>query len=443
MKAYIVVDLGYGDQGKGTTVDYLVRKVGAGTVVRFNGGAQAAHHVVTSDGRSHKFSQFGSGMFVDDTTTFLSKHVLIAPKAMMKEAAHLETLGVSKPMARTFIDHEAPIISPFQQAANRIIELHRGDGAHGTCGIGIGETMEDVMLNPQFVIRAGDLFYPDLVRQKLKLLREHKCAKLKRMLDGASFHPDAMQEFEDCFVDGSVIDFFLGIYQSFVQEVHIVPRNTWRDIANQDRPIVFEGAQGVLLDEWYGFHPHTTWSTTTFANADEMLDEIGYGGEVTKIGVTRAYSTRHGAGPFVAYDEDMTRRLPEQHNVHNRWQGGMRAGWLDTVALKYACDVAGKMDYLAVTCLDRVSSLGELKVCSEYRLPDRSTMRLDHSSSRDLFARAKVTQALENAKPVYKDVGTIDWLLTEIKATTGIVPRLLSFGPTADDKETVAVGSLT
>ena len=70
-------------------------------------------------------------------------------------------------------------------------------------------------------------------------------------------------------------------------------------------------------------------------------------------------------------------------------------------------------------------------------------MRLDHSSSRDLFARAKVTQALENAKPVYKDVGTIDWLLTEIKATTGIVPRLLSFGPTADDKETVAVGSLT
>jgi adenylosuccinate synthase len=438
-KAYIVVDLGYGDQGKGTTVDWLVRHHGAGTVVRFNGGAQAAHHVVLPDGRWHKFSQFGSGMFVDDTTTFLSKHVLVAPRAMMKEAAHLETLGVQMALARTWIDAEAPIISPFQQATNRIIELQRGCKAHGSCGIGIGETMEDLLTVPQLVIRAGDLFYPDIVRQKLRLLKEHKRVKLDRLLSGRvdSMHPDAAAEFNDCFIEDGVIDFFLKCYSDFVQQVHIVSKSSVSQLLDQDRPLVFEGAQGVLLDEWHGFHPHTTWSTTTFENAIDVLDDIGFTGEIRRIGVTRAYSTRHGAGPFVTYDEDMTRRLPEPHNAHNRWQGGMRSGWLDLVALKYACNVAGPMDYLSVTCLDRVQPLGELRVCSGYKLPDGSPMRLEVTSSRDLVAREKVTQALEFARPIFEDVSTVDGLLTKIQSTVGIAPHLLSFGPTADDKDVV------
>jgi adenylosuccinate synthase len=434
-RAYIVVDLGYGDQGKGTTVDFLARQVEPSTIVRFNGGCQAAHHVVTADGRSHCFSQFGSGMFVNDTTTYLSRHMLIAPKSMLKEAASLEKLGVTSPLARTFIDHEAPIISPFQQSANRIIEAQRGNGAHGSCGCGIGETMEDILNDPQFVIRAGDLHYPDLVRQKLQLLKEHKWAKLKAMFDGKPLHPDAANEFHDCFIQDGTIEYFLGIYAQLVEQVHIVSRSAWKDIANQDRPLIFEGAQGVLLDEWHGFHPHTTWSNCTFANADEMLAEIGYSGEVTKVGVTRAYSTRHGAGPFATNDDDMTRRLPETHNVENRWQGGMRAGWLDLVALSYASDVVGHIDYLSVTCLDRIKPLGEVKVCTNYRLPNGQSMHLVHSKSKDLIAREKVTKALATVRPEFEDLGTVDSLLAAIYRRTGVQPGIYSYGPTAEDKE--------
>lgn len=438
-KAYIVVDLGYGDQGKGTTVDWLVRHTGAGTVVRFNGGAQAAHHVVLPDGRWHKFSQFGAGMFVDDVSTYLSKHVMVAPKAMMKEGRYMEKeLGIKSPMARTFIDFDAPIISPYHQAANRIIELHREDGAHGSCGIGIGELMEDVVNFPQLVIRAGELFYPDLVRQKLLLIRDHKKEKLRKIVGNDPINPQAAEEFKNCFGYEETIPYFLDIYRDFVQNVHIVKRDMWTAIANQARPIVFEGAQGVLLDEWHGFHPHTTWSTTTFENAYELLDDAGFRGDVERIGVTRAYSTRHGAGPFVTEDSDMTRRLPESHNARNQWQGGMRAGWLDLVALKYACDVAGPMDSLAVTCLDRVKNLGELKVCTEYRKTDGTIMQLERSDSKDLFAREKITEALGTVLPRYEDVGTVDGLLTKIHQATGIQPRILSYGPTHADKEFVS-----
>lgn len=260
-KAYIVVDLGYGDQGKGTTVDWLVRTHGAGIVVRFNGGAQAAHHVMTMDGRLHRFSQFGSGMFVDDVSTYLSKHMLIAPKAMLREAESMvEDLGMADPMARTMIDSEAPIISPYQQATNRIIELQRGRHAYGSCGMGIGETMQDLQENPQAVIRAGDLFYPNIVKQKLVMLRRLKWEKLDRMFAGKFFNPEAAAELSNCFTEG-VDEYFMGLYQRVADRAHIVSRNIWKTmIEADDRPIVFEGAQGVLLDEWHGFHPHTTWS---------------------------------------------------------------------------------------------------------------------------------------------------------------------------------------
>jgi adenylosuccinate synthase len=439
-KIYVVVDLGYGDQGKGATVDYLTRATGAGTIVRFNGGCQAAHHVVTADGRNHKFSQFGAGMFVDDTTTYLSQFMLVQPKAMIREAEFMEQrLGIANPMSRTFIDSAAPIITPFHQATNRVIEIQRNAGAHGSCGAGIGELMEDVIERPELVVHAADLVYPSLVKQKLELIKDHKWTKLKGFFNNATLHQEAAQEIQDCFIQDGVIDYFLKIYARFADNVHVVPRVVWADLVNQNRPVIMEAAQGVLLDEWHGFHPHTTWSTTTFKNADEMLASVGFTGEVTKIGVTRAYSTRHGAGPFVVEDADMTRRLPEAHNSNNRWQGGMRAGWLDMVALKYACDVAGSMDYLAVTCLDRVRHLGELKVCTEYQTKT-GPMPLVHTESRDLVARSKITQALGSVKPKFEDVEIVDNLLTKIQSVTGTEPRLLSYGPTAEDR--VLTGAL-
>src|SRR5688572_1634241 len=140
---FLTVDLGFGDAGKGSIVDFLTRANEAHTVVRYNGGAQAGHRVVTAGPRprEHVFAQFGSGTLAG-AATHLSRFMLIDPPAMLEEAGHLARLGVDA-LERTTIDAGAPVITPFQRAVNRLRELARGDARHGSCGMGIGETMAD------------------------------------------------------------------------------------------------------------------------------------------------------------------------------------------------------------------------------------------------------------------------------------------------------------
>ena len=133
--AIAVVDLGFGDSGKGTITDYLTRAHQAHTVIRFNGGAQAAHNVITPDGRHHTFAQFGSGTFSAGVRTYLSRFVVIEPYAMVNEEAHLRQRGVTDAFDRLLVDRDALVISPFQSAANRLRELARGADRHGSCGV--------------------------------------------------------------------------------------------------------------------------------------------------------------------------------------------------------------------------------------------------------------------------------------------------------------------
>jgi adenylosuccinate synthase len=144
MNAIFVAGLGFGDEGKGSIVDALTRKHQADLVVRFSGGAQAAHHVVTDDGREHCFAQFGSGTLAG-ASTHLSRFMLIDPLALVKEAEHLKQIGVVDPFERLTIDPRAPIITPYHRAMNRLRELSRGRQRHGSCGVGIGELASDMM----------------------------------------------------------------------------------------------------------------------------------------------------------------------------------------------------------------------------------------------------------------------------------------------------------
>src|SRR3954462_6632482 len=155
--AILVIDLAFGDCGKGTVVDFLTRHHAAHTVVRFNGGPQAGHNVVTPDGRHHTFSQFGSATFLPGVRTVLSHFMLIEPYALLNEAAHLRSLGVSDALDRLMIHERCPVITPAHQAANRLRELARGQDAHGTCGLGIGQTMQDLLARPESLIYAADL----------------------------------------------------------------------------------------------------------------------------------------------------------------------------------------------------------------------------------------------------------------------------------------------
>jgi adenylosuccinate synthase len=198
----------------------------------------------------------------------------------------------------------------------------------------------------------------------------------------------------------------------------------------------------VLLDEWRGFHPYTTWSTTTFENAQTLLEEAGMApGAAVRLGVTRAYQVRHGPGPLVT--EDAALDLPEPHNRTGRWQGPVRAGHLDAVALRYALDACGGVDAVALTHLDTARRHdGELRVSRCYQVGGGLADRLPLGPARDLAYQERLTAMLMAARPVYgAPVPCGDWAGV-IEEITGAPVAVRSSGPTAGDKAGAVLASV-
>lgn len=395
----IVVDLGYGDAGKGTTVDWLCSQaVNAGrnaSVIRFNGGAQAAHNVVASDGRNHTFSQFGSGTF-HGVRTHLSRFMAVDPIALSVEAAQL-----GDPWELLTVDEGALLTTPWHRKANRLREIRRGGDRHGSCGMGVGETVAFSLAYPELAPRAGDILAPARLRHRLTGVRD----LLTDELGDLGYKPPV----------AAVVDAFQG----FAARVAIVGAAHLRSLLSAG-PCFFEGAQGVLLDEWRGWHPYTTWSTTTFDNALALLDGVA----AYRLGVVRTYTTRHGPGPLVTEDPAMSQRWPDVHNGDGRWQGSFRVGPFDAVAHRYAIEVAGGVDGLALTHLDvPVTSL-----CDAYA---DGTRRLVPGEFGDLAYQEKLTAYLLAAEPVLTPVA--DWV-PAVADALGAAVVLESRGPTAADK---------
>jgi adenylosuccinate synthase len=355
--SHIVIGLGYGDEGKGSWVDHLARKTGAGYIVRFNGGAQAAHHVVTEDGRFHCFHQFGSAMFVPAVKTILSSFMLIEPELLLSEAADLEKKGVPYPLNRIIISANAPIITPFNRLLNQIQEVYRGQTRHGSCGLGIGITQGDVELLGAEALYAGDLTQP-VLQSKMEALWA------RRRQEAQDFESPETAKLLDQ-LNSVDINYYAQLFSYFASRVQIVPdEEVFRLISCNDT--IFEGAQGVLLDQQFGTFPHCTRSNCSSKNALSILRDANFAGTVKRIGLARAYSTRHGEGPLIT--EDNTLSVPGCHNQTNQWQGRFRIGWLDAVALRYALknEVSGGVDVLAITNLDRLNNVETIKVADRY-----------------------------------------------------------------------------
>jgi len=413
----IVVDLGYGDAGKGSVVDWLCRPGGSRrTVVRFNGGAQAGHNVVTPEGRHHTFAQFGSGTFTPGVRTHLSRFMLVDPLALAAEAAHLAAAGVPDALARLTVDRDALLTTPYHRAANQAREQARGQHRHGSCGMGIGETARYALRYPGDAPRAGDCAAPRTLTRKLALLAERLTSELG---------PLGAPPLED----------LAAAYRAFAAAVPLTGDGYLARLLRQG-PVVFEGAQGVLLDEWRGFHPYTTWSTTTFANAQTLLAEAGQ--TAVRLGVVRAYMTRHGPGPFVT--EDPTLDLPEPHNRRGRWQGTFRTGHFDAVAFGYAVEVTGGVDALAVTHVDTAAHQ-PLRLCRSYQVDGQRLDRLPPGPERDLRHQERLTGMLLRARPEYEDPGGpwapwAPWAPWPdvIAGVLGAPVAVVSAGPAAADK---------
>jgi len=445
LRAYIIVDLGFGDSGKGILTDFLARRFNAGVVVRYNGGAQAGHNVIAPDGRQHTFSQFGSGTFVPGVKTYLSRYMVIHPGALLVEGEALEKIGVRDAFSRIRISEEALVITPFHQAANHIREIARGKNQHGSCGVGVGEAVEDSLLNTGDCVRAGDLANRPRLKQKLQSVRARKREQL-RGLCGGRLPEDALAREWEIFEREDIIDIWISMISRIGELNLVTPDRVLHEWLHEDETVIFEGAQGVLLDAEAGFHPYTTWSRCTSANAMELIREAAPGSQVLQIGVMRSFAVRHGPGPFPT-ETDALARVISEHNTFNVWQGKVRYGWFDAVLARYALSVTGKLDALAVTYLDILPHLEAWKYCPGYA--DSQGFRgacipADQSGglltgfrlARDLSLaqREKFTRALSSAAPVFETCGSHEGnVIQKIEELAGLPVGIVSHGPKAEN----------
>lgn len=412
----IVIGLGFGDEGKGATVDWLCAQGGVGSVVRFNGGAQAAHNVIV-DGRHHTFRQFGSGTLAG-APTYLAAGMLVEPIALAAEAEGLLRLGVVNPLAGVTVHPDALLTTPIHVAANRTREDARGAGRHGSCGLGIGETtwydlatkagvnagqaLEN-FCSPadatDLAVRVGDCLDDRVLTRKLDAL----AAFYRPLLDnGMHGHP--------------AVDQLVEVYREFAGAVRIVDN---AHLAAIEGRLIFEGAQGVLLDERRGLHPFTTWSRTTPTNAMGIGQTLGRRAAV--LGVTRTYQTRHGAGPFASEDATLAPRRPELHNETGAYQGDWRVGQLDPIALRYAAQACGRVDGLSLTHLDTVT---DARYVTGYRYAGHRVERLPIGT--DLRHQRRLTGVVAGSEVTLATLPTEPGAVTETIAGLLGVPVVLT-----------------
>ncbi len=411
-KAVITVGLGFGDEGKGATVDFLTRRLGADLVVRYCGGAQAGHNVEDPDGRRHTFSQFGAGTLAG-ARTYLGPRMIISPTTMIPEAGHLRSIGVDDPWSLLSAHPNCLIATGYHAVMNRAREMSRGNSRHGSCGMGIGESRHYWLRYGRDAVHAGDLVDREDLVDKLMLMRDRFLLEMQDLprLDRKS--SSLMREL------------------SPVEEADVLRRAVEGLAIESTLPrceaAIFEGAQGILLDEWKGFHPYTTWSTVTPQHALELLADHP-DASISVIGVTRACTTRHGAGPFPSWCPDLSGRMVDRGNPHNEWQGAIRFGPLDLVLLEYAARV-GKVEGIFVNCLDQLPK--RARVVTEYDLCDR----LDEPTR--LSEQQGLTTLLESVMTIESEVDE-SGILDRIAAISPIVG--LSHGPTWKHRELIDVG---
>lgn len=383
MAAYITVDLGFGDSAKGATIDYLSHKYPENVVIRYSGGSQAAHNVVQPDGRHHTFHQIGSGSFVATSKTFLSKYMLINPTSFLDEIKALQDVSVDV-AGRVFVSEDAQVILPWYATATKVREILRGNKVHGSTGEGVGEARRDALSQKQ-VLHVKDLLSDNLY-DMLETLFDNKEKELVSIIKSHKMDNTTQEDLYDLFQTSFLYEelpLLLNDMKTFLSKVTVVNDLYLKELSKTNT-LLFEAAQGVLLDEYYGFHPYNTWTNTTSHNAAELLKLIDYKESVHTYGLIRAYQTRHGAGPMPSELTHMSKDIIELHNGADKWTGEFRKGLLDLVLINYALTI-NPVDTLVVSNLDEVSDYksviaynGEHLTVAEFDLDLRNTTVLEN-----------------------------------------------------------------
>ncbi|MGH3745278.1 MAG: adenylosuccinate synthase [Mycobacteriales bacterium] len=374
MPAIVLIGAQWGDEGKGKATDLLGTRVDY--VVRYQGGNNAGHTVVTPDGQTYALKLLPSGVITPGCIPVIGNGVVVDPGALVEEMDGLAERGVS--VDRLLVSANAHLVMPHHRALDRVTERYLGAAKIGTTGRGIGPTYGDKVA--RMGIRVQDLLDPGIFRAKLELALREKNQVLAKVYNRTGIDVD------------KVCDEYAGYADRL--RTHIADTGQVLDDAlRAGKVVLLEGSQGTLLDVDHGTYPFVTSSNPTAGGAC-----AGSGLGPTKItsvvGILKAYTTRVGSGPFVTELDDKVgeelRRIGGEFGVNTG--RARRTGWFDAVIGRYATRVNGITDYF-LTKLDVLSGFDTVPVCVAYELPDGSVV-----------SEMPMTQTdFHHARPVYED----------------------------------------
>lgn len=422
-KNVVVLGTQWGDEGKGKIVDLLTER--AQYVVRYQGGHNAGHTLVIN-GEKTVLHLIPSGILRENVTSIIGKGVVLAPDALMKEMGELEARGIPV-RERLLLSEACPLILPYHVVLDNAREKARGAKAIGTTGRGIGPAYEDKVARRG--LRVSDLFN-----------KETFAVKLKEVVDYHNFQ--LVNYYKAEAVDyQATLDYVLSIAD--ILTAMVVDVSELLDNARKrGELIMFEGAQGTLLDIDHGTYPYVTSSNTT---AGGVATGSGIGPRYVDyvLGIVKAYSTRVGAGPFPTELFDETGEyLCKQGNEFGATTGRRRrTGWLDAVAVRRAVQI-NSLSGFCLTKSDVLDGLKEVKICVGYRMPD----------GREMTTTPLAAEDWEGIEPIYESMpgwsestfgvkehsklpqAVLDYI-KRIEELTGVPVDIISTGP--DRSETM------
>ncbi len=423
-KNVVILGTQWGDEGKGKIVDLLTEK--AAYVVRFQGGHNAGHTLVI-DGVKTALHLIPSGILRPGVNCLIGNGVVLAPDALLKEIGMLESQGVDV-RSRLSISLACPLILPYHVALDQAREAARGNKKIGTTGRGIGPAYEDKVSRRG--LRLSDLANPSRFSERLQTVMEYHNFMLENYFKATPL--DFQETYDQALAWGEEL-------LPMAADVAEILYQASEDSAN----VMFEGAQGTLLDIDHGTYPFVTSSNTTAGGASTgtglgplQLDEV--------LGITKAYTTRVGEGPFPT---ELFCELGEHLAVKGREVGtttgrGRRTGWFDAVALRQAVHI-NSLTGLCITKLDVLDGLETVKICTAYKTEDG-----------EILTVPKDCEDLETVEPVYEELpgweestyGIQDWdrlpsnarsYVERLSEVTGAPVDIVSTGP--DREETILI----
>ncbi|GGO86010.1 adenylosuccinate synthetase [Marinobacterium nitratireducens] len=370
----VVLGTQWGDEGKGKIVDLLTERVAA--VARFQGGHNAGHTLVI-DGKKTVLHLIPSGILREGVQCLIGNGVVLSPEALLKEIAGLEQAGVAVRDSLR-LSPACPLILPYHVALDQAREQARGESKIGTTGRGIGPAYEDKVARRG--LRLDDLMHP-----------ERFAAKLREVMD---YHNFALVN----YYKAEAIDYDKVLEEALAMGEQLRPMVAdvtaiLHDLRKQGKSIMFEGAQGSLLDIDHGTYPFVTSSNTTAGGTSTgsgfgplYLDYI--------LGITKAYTTRVGGGPFpTELGCEVGRRLAERGHEFGATTGrARRCGWFDAVALKHAIQI-NSISGICLTKLDVLDGLETIRICTGYR-----------DSEGNLVASLSGSEDYERVEPIYEEM---------------------------------------